>query len=86
MGISVDMQRALGKRVEGSEKKTKRLLAGYEKLIKTKVEEINALQKELARMGRERQAVQELTGQEQMAMRVRVGELENYYRLIYNSI
>jgi hypothetical protein len=37
-------------------------------------------------VGRERSAVQELQGQELIAMRVRVGELENYYRLIYNSI
>ena len=86
MGRSCVIQRGVARRAEGSEKKTRRLLAGYEKLIRAKVDEINALQKELGRAARERAALQELEGQEQAAMRTRVGELEAYYRLIYNSI
>lgn len=31
------MQKSLAKRAEGNEKKTKKLLAGYEKIIKNKV-------------------------------------------------
>ncbi len=67
------MQRALGKQVEGSEKRTRKLLAGYERIIRGRVEEINGLLGELGRRRRERAAVEQLEEQEKGSMQARIG-------------
>lgn len=73
MGTSVLIQKSLAKRAEGNEKKTKKLLAGYEKIIKGKVEEINSLASELTKATRERIAIQTLQDQENSSMQARIG-------------
>jgi hypothetical protein len=48
------MQKSFSKKVDSNEKKTKKLLTGYEKIIKNKIDEINNLQKEYQRIHLER--------------------------------
>ena len=69
------MQKNIEKKADGGEKKTKRLLAGYEKIIRTRVEEINDLRKELTKLRQEREALETLKSKEQTSMTTRISEL-----------
>lgn len=61
--------------MESSDKKTKKLLAGYERIIRTKVEEINNLQKEYEKVRLERLALENITTKERSSMDSRICEL-----------
>jgi len=76
----------LGKKADGNEKKVKKLLGGYERLIRNKFEELNNYSRELEKLRNERGTLEAMAFKERSSGESRISELEEYYRVVYKSL